>query len=1229
MKKILFVLLITLFSNFAKAQLVVDNTSLTPQQLAQNVLLGQGVNISNIKFNGSSSNSISDQIAVFDNGAATNIGINKGLILSTGNAIIAKGPNNSALATLPTSSPVEGDSDLSILTNNAPIKNVAVLEFDFIPVGNKLTFNFVFASDEYPEFVNDLYNDNFGFFISGPGISGPYSGNAKNIALIPNTSLPVSINNLNNGTSNAGPCEYCQYYINNENGATIQYDGFTKVIEASSDVECGQTYHIKLAIANVADNNYDSAVFIEGASFSSSGINLGEDLQICSSTNYTLKTGLDPSVIHEWTFNGIVIPSQTGPEITINQSGTYGVKATPIGIGCPVSDEIKIQFSTIAKPYLYCGTKTSNSITFDWLALGTAEFSVAYKIGNNPIVNIGYVGKIYSYTVQNVPNGETVTITVTPIGNPAECFGSNSISCILDNCVTTPTLTLNQGSASQQVCENTAISDVSYTIGGGATSASITSGNLPTGVTTSLVGNIFTISGIPTSSGTYNYTIATSGGCGSNANSSGSIIVNKKTIPLFTPINAICEGESISLPLQSTNGINGTWSPAINNLTTTEYTFTPNSGQCAVAAKLTIPVNQKINPTFNTIAPICEGETIILPTQSINGINGTWTPLLNNLTTTEYTFTPNSGQCANTAKLTVTVNQKTIPTFNSIAPICEGEAIVLPSQSNNGITGTWFPAINNLATTEYTFTPNSGQCANTAKLTVTVNQKTTPTFNTITSVCEGETIMLPLQSANGINGTWTPSLNNLATTEYTFTPSSGQCANTAKLTITVNQKTTPTFNTITSICEGETIVLPTQSINGINGTWTPALNNLATTEYTFTPNSGECAVSSKLTITVNQKTTPTFTAISPICEGETIVLPTQSMNGINGTWTPALNNLATTEYTFTPNSGECAVSSKLTIAVNQKTVPLFSIISPICESETISLPLQSNNRITGTWSPAIDNLRTTEYTFTPNNGQCEASIKVTVVVYPKPEPKIEDGKICIENISNNVVQSYLLNTQLNSSTYNFEWFLDGNKILNQSNSTLEAKEAGHYAVIAIDKNTNCISDIVEAEVTSIHTNSGEITMNQSESFSENSTITINVTNASGVFEYQIDNSGFQFSNQFTDVNPGKHTINVRSINGCTNLAKEIIVIGYPKFFTPNGDGQNDTWNIIGFEGIQNDRIFIFDRYGKLIKQLNSKNLGWDGTYNGHQMPATDYWFKILFTENKIEKEFKSHFSLKR
>jgi hypothetical protein len=111
-------------------------------------------------------------------------------------------------------------------------------------------------------------------------------------------------------------------------------------------------------------------------------------------------------------------------------------------------------------------------------------------------------------------------------------------------------------------------------------------------------------------------------------------------------------------------------------------------------------------------------------------------------------------------------------------------------------------------------------------------------------------------------------LNNQATTTYTFTPAAGQCATTASLTITVNSQVTPTFAAVNPICQGGTLTaLPTSSLNGITGTWSPALNNQATTTYTFTPAAGQCASTTTLTITVNSQVVPTFAAVNPICQG--------------------------------------------------------------------------------------------------------------------------------------------------------------------------------------------------------------------------------------------------------------------------------------------------------------------------------------------------------------------------
>ncbi|MFZ1528948.1 MAG: hypothetical protein WAT19_09360, partial [Ferruginibacter sp.] len=210
--------------------------------------------------------------------------------------------------------------------------------------------------------------------------------------------------------------------------------------------------------------------------------------------------------------------------------------------------------------------------------------------------------------------------------------------------------------------------------------------------------------------------------------------------------------------------------------------------------------------------------------------------------------------CSATVSVTVnTAGSAVAPTFTAVAPICSGQSLTaLPTTSNNGITGTWSPALSNTATTTYTFTPTAGQCATTTTLTITVNSNVTPTFTAVAPICSGQTLTaLPTTSNNGITGTWSPALSNTATTTYTFTPTAGQCATTTVLTITVNPNVTPIFTAVPAICSGQTLTaLPTTSNNGITGTWTPALNNTATTTYTFTPTAGQCATTTTLTITV-------------------------------------------------------------------------------------------------------------------------------------------------------------------------------------------------------------------------------------------------------------------------------------------------------------------------------------------------------------------------------------------
>jgi gliding motility-associated-like protein len=260
----------------AFSQSVVVSNTQTPTQLVNNVLLGMGVTASNITINGNpvTANAAQGNVASFTN---TNpaFPISSGLLLTTGNSIAAQGPNNSTNLSnnLPATASVATDPHLNILAAGT-VTNGVVLEFDFIPTGDTLNFRYIFGSEEYPEFSPSTFNDAFGLFLWGPGITGPYAlagyANGANIATIPGE-IPVTINNV-------GDASNTQYYVFNDNGSTygnaIQYDGTTVLLTAAASVQCNQTYHIKLAISNVSDQAYDSGVFLEANSFSSNVVDV-------------------------------------------------------------------------------------------------------------------------------------------------------------------------------------------------------------------------------------------------------------------------------------------------------------------------------------------------------------------------------------------------------------------------------------------------------------------------------------------------------------------------------------------------------------------------------------------------------------------------------------------------------------------------------------------------------------------------------------------------------------------------------------------------------------------------------------------------------------------------------------------------------------------------------------------------------------------------------------------
>lgn len=253
--------------------------TLTPEELVQQVLIGQGINAFNVTFNGTANNAtITNPTALQFNAPTNNFEFPSGVYLATqGGATI-------------------GDPDVqSLASNNAT--NGSVLEFDFIATGDTLSFNYHFASVEYGTYTCSSFNDVFGFFISGPGFSGPYQNGAENIALIPGGNIPVQINTVNSGIpGGAGSAANCAAADPNWLSNTIYYtesyagtpgyifNGGTLGLKANASLICGQTYHIKLGVANIADTGLDSGVFLESNSFKTNAV----DISIATTQNDTI-----------------------------------------------------------------------------------------------------------------------------------------------------------------------------------------------------------------------------------------------------------------------------------------------------------------------------------------------------------------------------------------------------------------------------------------------------------------------------------------------------------------------------------------------------------------------------------------------------------------------------------------------------------------------------------------------------------------------------------------------------------------------------------------------------------------------------------------------------------------------------------------------------------------------------------------------------------------------------
>ena len=247
-----------------------------------------------------------------------------------------------------------------------------------------------------------------------------------------------------------------------------------------------------------------------------------------------------------------------------------------------------------------------------------------------------------------------------------------------------------------------------------------------------------------------------------------------------------------------------------------------------------------------------------------------------------------------------------------------------------------------------------------------------------------------------------------------------------------------------------------------------------------------------------------------------------------------------------------------------------------------------------------------------NTTGCFSLVDFSLMVYRKPYVNIPDQVVCIDNLPLTV------SAETFNATDTYLWST------NQITPNIEITEIGTYSV-TVTSEFNCTTtstfNVIESE-------SATIDFVETVNFSDPNNITITITGI-GNYLYILDDGEPQESNFFENVTLGYHTITIIDLYGCAEVTKEVVVIDAPPFFTPNGDTQNETWHIVGIETLPGSTVYIFNRFGKLITQLRSNSQGWDGTYNGYNMPASDYWFLAEIRQGEIAFEVKGHFALRR
>ena len=626
------------------------------------------------------------------------------------------------------------------------------------------------------------------------------------------------------------------------------------------------------------------------------------------------------------------------------------------------------------------------------------------------------------------------------------------------------------------------------------------------------------------------------------------------------------------------------------------------------------------------------------------------------------------------------------PTSNS--PVCIGNSIKFETPSgyhyawtgpNGFISSDQNPIINNASTVNsglYTLIVSDDcECKSTYKLDVIIGDIEPPipqvaSLPTITGDCHTSITTIPTATdacAGAITAITTSPLSYSLPGTYTviwdYDDGNGNISH-QNQTVTISNQVLPTTTSPQSFCIQQNATLNNITITGQNVKWYDALTAQTLLLNTTPLQNGNTYYASQtingceseripVIVNIQNTLTPTGDGTQNFCTGQNPTLITIAVVGSTIKWydsstlgifladtTPLVNGKT---YYATQTVNNCESVGRLAVTVSLiSSLPANDYDFSICDDlndgkETVKLEdynsylisntanytfayyeslLDAENEVTSNKITTASNYKlslgeNTIYVRINSNTPCYAIAVLKITLVPKPNIPIQEIVPICEN------KSILIDAGSGADSYLWS---NG-----KTTQTITVDNPGDLSV-TVTENHSTISCSSDKSFTVKTSNIAKINAIETKDWTDNdNTITVFVT-GSGDFEYSIDGHNYQDSNTFSGANSGEYIVQVRDKNGCGTATQEVYLLMYPKFFTPNGDSFNDTWKIKSSDTENELTIKIFDRFGKLLKELDSKSIGWDGTYIDQTLPATDYWFVVT---RKNGKEYKGHFSLKR